>query len=53
MDHSTHYKIYDFMGFQNMNSAHMDMWGFKITEADVPSQVIILQMVLTILILLQ
>ena len=33
---STHYKIYDFMGFQNMNSAHMDMWGFKITEADVP-----------------
>ena len=24
------------MGFQNMNSTHMDMWGFKITEVDVP-----------------
>lgn len=33
---STHYKIYDFMGFQNMNSTHMNMWGFKITEVDVP-----------------
>ena len=32
---STHYKVYDFMGFKNLNRSHKDLWGFKVTEFDV------------------
>ena len=32
----THYRVFDFLGFENTNRSRGDLWGFKVTEFDVP-----------------
>ena len=32
----THYRVFDFLGFENTNRSRDDLWGFKVTEFDVP-----------------